>query len=199
MSDQMTFEDLHSATGSPELADGRTLYDSPGGLTTANAGPEVARVNPSQLPMLPMGGRKGKQTKGTYCLTFYGSSASIILQASLESKSRMQFSLDGSMNCSMGLKYLITPAGRVLMKRTVLQPITSAVGSIGWPTPCARDGKDISRSNAFLSQRKRHAPSMATRLLERGAPWEVITEIYCLAMGYPSSWNDARPEVTETR
>lgn len=41
-----------------------------------------------------------------------------------------------------------------------------------------------------------HSPSMATRLLERGVPWTAISTIYCLAMGFPSSWNALRSKGT---
>jgi hypothetical protein len=66
---------------------------------------------------------------------------------------------------------------------------TSATGFISLPTPCARDGKDISRSNAFLSQRKRHSPSLATRLLDSGHSWRVITAARSRARGYGNAIN----------
>ena len=69
-------------------------------------------------------------------------------------------------------------------------------GYIGLPTPVARDGKDISRGRVYLSQRERHSPSLAIRLLSQGAPWEAITPVYALVMGYPLAWNAAQPTAT---
>ena len=56
------------------------------------------------------------------------------------------------------------------------------------PTPAARDYRDLSAGKAFLSQRRRHSPSMATRLLERGVHWSAISTAYEVAMGFPSRW-----------
>ena len=36
-------------------------------------------------------------------------------------------------------------------------------------------------------------------LVERGVPWQAITPIYCLAMGYPSKWNESAPRASATR
>jgi hypothetical protein len=66
---------------------------------------------------------------------------------------------------------------------------TAAKGSALLPTPAARDYRDLSAGKAFLSQRKRHSPSMATRLLERGVSWTAISTAYEVAMGLPSQWS----------
>jgi hypothetical protein len=47
-------------------------------------------------------------------------------------------------------------------------------GSALLPTPAARDFRDLSAGKAFLSQRKRHSPSLATKLLERGVHWTML-------------------------
>lgn len=59
------------------------------------------------------------------------------------------------------------------------------------PSPCARDGKDVSRTSAHLASRQRHQPSAATRLLESGLHWSMISAAYTRIMGFPSQWNVA--------
>jgi hypothetical protein len=59
------------------------------------------------------------------------------------------------------------------------------------PTPAARDYRDLSKGEAYLSARRRHSPSLATKLLELGVHWTAIGTAYELAMGYPSQWSVA--------
>ncbi len=72
-------------------------------------------------------------------------------------------------------------------------------GSALLPTPAARDFRDLSAGKAFLSQRKRHSPSLATRLLERGVHWTMLSTAYEVAMGFPSQWSDAGLSPLEMR
>ena len=65
----------------------------------------------------------------------------------------------------------------------------SEIGSGLLPSPCARDGKDVSSTSAHLASRQRHQPSAATRLLESGLHWSMISEAYARIMGFPSRWN----------
>lgn len=141
--------------------------------------------------------RKAKVISGILRRFSWASSASANLQWSLENRLLQRFSGDGGTSSPWRLSVKATPLRRRYCELMPLKRATKENASTGWPTPAARDGKDISRSSAFLSQRNRHSPSMATRLLEQGAPWTVITAIYCLAMGYPSKWNDLRPMATE--
>lgn len=67
---------------------------------------------------------------------------------------------------------------------------TAAKGSGLLPTPAARDFRDLSAGKAFLSQRKRHSPSLATKLLDRGVHWTHVSEAYEVAMGFASGWTD---------
>lgn len=71
-------------------------------------------------------------------------------------------------------------------------------GSGSLPTPAARDFRDISKGEAFLSQRKRHSPSMATQLLERGVHWTAISTAYEIAMGFPFQWTVSGSKPSET-
>jgi hypothetical protein len=129
----------------------------------------------------------------------YPSSASENLSRSLESRLRTRFLGGGGTNSPWRLSEKATPARRRFCELTPSVRTTRGNDSSGWPTPAARDGKDISRSNSFLSQRLRHSPSMATNLLTLGAPWQVITAVYCLAMGYPLLWNACAPKATATQ
>lgn len=162
-------------------------------------GQEAAPANPSASLRSLMVERKARAMKGISGRNFAASSESESLTQSLASRLTTLSHGDGGTPQRWTLRLKHTPARRRFFEQTVSAQYISESGSSGWPTPAARDGKDISRSNAFLSQRQRHSPSMATRWLERGGCWQQITTIYCLAMGYPSQWNDARPRDTATR
>jgi len=56
------------------------------------------------------------------------------------------------------------------------------------PTPNARDGKDLSRTTAFLAARSRHSPSLSTEALLAGVAWQNVAQLYEMAMGFPSNW-----------
>ena len=79
-------------------------------------------------------------------------------------------------------------------------PARTTNGSVygSWPTPNARDGKDLSRTSAYLAQRKRHSPSMATRLLMNGVPWWAVSAHYETSMGFPLHWSAVAFDPRET-
>ena len=66
------------------------------------------------------------------------------------------------------------------------------------PTPAARDGKDLSKTTAYLAQRKRHSPSVATVALENGCKWFEIGDVYEASMGFPLGWSVIDCEGSET-
>lgn len=68
-----------------------------------------------------------------------------------------------------------------------------------WATPNARDGKDLSRTKAFLAARERHSPSLATIALINGLEWTNVVSLYENAMGYAFSWTEieSTPSVTQ--
>ena len=78
--------------------------------------------------------------------------------------------------------------GRLYELPTLVRPI-NVNGYLSLPTPNARDFRDVSRSRAFLSQRRHHSPSLATTLLEAGADWTQLLHGYEAAMGYPPEWS----------
>lgn len=194
----MILPDTLNVISSPESADGPMQLDLLDGPMIDHSGLGLAPANHSVSPMLPMGGPREHQTHGIFSRTLYGSSFAENLRKSLESRSRELSNGAGSMSFVVSWRKLSTPSGRWYLQLETRAQSTYGEGSTGWPTPTARDGRDISRSNAFLAVRQRHSPTMATRLLEQGAPWRAITAIYCLAMGYPLQWNGLRPKVTAT-
>ena len=68
---------------------------------------------------------------------------------------------------------------------------SSESGSGLLPRPAARDGKDVSSTSVHLASRQRHQPSAATRLLEQGVHWTLISRAYERIMGFPSRWSAA--------
>lgn len=105
----------------------------------------------------------------------------------------------GSTRCFLTWKVKTTPGGRLLFH---LAPSVPSIKEkeCGWlPTPNARDGKDISRTTAYLAARQRHSPSLATISLERGTNWPDVAEVYAAAMGYPSKWCEVSVKDTETQ
>lgn len=199
MCEPTTSEDIPKPISSLASAGGLSPFGSPVGQMTDLFGQEVAPANPTASLKSLMAERKATAMKETFGRISSPSSESDRLTLSLASKLQDQFSGDGGTGRRWTLRVFHTPVRRLFFGLTPVGPRTKESGSIGWPTPAARDGKDISRSNAFLSQRRRHSPSMATRWLELGRRWQDITTVYCLAMGYPSQWNDARPKDTATR
>jgi hypothetical protein len=67
-------------------------------------------------------------------------------------------------------------------------PLSDVTVGFLWPTPNARDYRDLSRTQHFLSARKRHTPSFATELRVRGWHWTEIAGAYEALMGFPSQW-----------
>lgn len=81
-------------------------------------------------------------------------------------------------------------SGKLYRRPQLALPIcVSECGS--WPTPAARDGKDLSKLGAFSASAARKSPSMATRLLLLGASWVAVSASYEMSMGFPLGWSAA--------
>ncbi len=198
MSDPMTCEATRSAISSLESVPGRSLSAWQVGLTPDLFG--LDHVPASRSASLPLPTSEKDSTTNDTCLRHgSGSSASADLTRALASRLEVATARRGSMTFSITWKLTTTPAQRLLPAQLVRALTTSEGAFTSLPTPCARDGRDISRSNAFLSQRKRHSPSLATRLLDSGHSWRVITAAYCLAMNLPLLWNAVAPKDTATQ
>lgn len=86
----------------------------------------------------------------------------------------------------------------IAYQRAPLVPLTGATASGLLPTPNARDGKDLSRTTAFLSAMTRHSPSIATEALAAGVGWQNVAPLYEIAMGYAPGWTDLASKPSET-
>lgn len=185
----MTSVALRNVTSSLASEAGPSPSGMQAGQTADLFGQPVAPASPSAPLLLLMEARKAKEITAIFGRYSPPSRPSGILQQSLANRLARPFNGDGGTAPLWTWRPSHTPLRRLYFVLTPSRGATKGKGSIGWPTPAARDGKDLSRTTGFLSARKRHSPSMATRLLELGAHWTVISEIYCLAMGYPSPWN----------
>ncbi len=187
-SDQVNSSALPNVISSLALGDGVTLCGSQGGQMSNPFGPAPAPANLSPRQAK----EQGRLMSGTCGPHGSISSKSATLQRSLANRLKQRFDLDGSILFKMTWKEKATPAGRQLCQLMRSERTIKGSGYGGWPTPNARDGKDLSRTTAYLAARERHSPSLTTVLLGRGTPWPAVAPIYCLAMGYPLQWNEAR-------
>jgi hypothetical protein len=131
MSSQMTLWDTNDAISSPELQDGITLCNSPGGPKAAKSGRVVVRVSRTRA----LAKAKAIQTKEICGPRFSRSFASDALSASLASKLQTQLVMGGSIEYSQTWKKKITPAGRVYWAHTASARRISGKGFTGYPTP----------------------------------------------------------------
>lgn len=170
--------------------------DSPDGLILDLYGQEVVPANHIRR----QGTALAPTIPATCGLPFSSSSKSAGLQLYLESKLHQQMDERGSISYTLTWSRQDTASGRRICVLLASGRRTSGSVFTGWQTPCARDGMDINpKGTPFPSQLRRNSPSIATRLLQVGAPWQVITTIYCRVMGYPLHWNAALFEAMATQ
>lgn len=186
--------DTLNSTSSPASADGHSRCASPDGPHHDLFGQAHAPANRSRSQA--KGNRKA--TNGTSGQSSAISSPSEMLQSRLASRLQANWRSDGMMESPSIWKAKATPLGRPYCQLAVTVRTMNGSDYTGCPTPAARDGKDISKTTAYLSQRLRHSPSLATLLLTRGVCWAAISNAYCLAMGYPSKWNETQRRAMET-
>ena len=142
-SQQKMLWDTPNATFSLALEDGATLLDLQDGPTIDRCGQDHAHVNrsPSQASV------RGRRTKGISGQHGIGSSGSVVLQSSLESKSQELLSSVGSMEYLQTWKRKVTPAGRWYMEHTAREDRRSVEGFSGWPRPTRQDALGRDRHN----------------------------------------------------
>lgn len=128
MSDLMTCEPTTSAISSPALEDGRARCAWLDGPTNDLFGPAVvpANLSPSQARDV------GLMIRDTSGLRGSGSSASDVLQRSLENRLRQR--LTGSVSCEITWKPWNTPWGQSLWKPRALARSTFEIVIGLWPT-----------------------------------------------------------------
>jgi hypothetical protein len=138
MFDLTTSEATHSATSSPESASGRWHCAAPAGQMIDLFGPVPVLAN--------LSARQAKDlrlmTSGTSGQVGIGSSSSVVLQESLESKLRARTQILGSTLYRLTWKKWVTPSGVSRSRLRASVPRTSETASTGWPTPTTRDHKD---------------------------------------------------------
>ena len=144
MSDQFTMfnlmncEALPNAISSPEAGCGASPPALPDGPTTARSGQARARASRSasqEKAQAPV-------THGTCGPTSFASSVPAGPLSSWESRLRERLAMVGSTEFPLIWKEKATPAGRSISRLAPSMRRTSDSGSIGWPTPTSRDGKD---------------------------------------------------------
>ena len=139
MYSQKTLESSHNATSSQELEFGAMPCDKPDGPMIAQCGQEAARVSLSAAQERA----KALKTSDTCGPNSTVLSASAALQHALESKLRQKTASLGSTLYKLTWKNRVTPSGRLIpaVRASVLR--TSDSEFTGWPTPAARDFRDI--------------------------------------------------------
>jgi hypothetical protein len=107
--------------------------------------------------------------------------------SSLENKLVVKLGIFGSTEWELVWNQKVTPSGRVIFRLAPSTRRMSEVDFTGWPTPCARDWRDLA-SWAFLSQRLRHQSSTVTTALLRNFTVGQIPFLLSALMGYPDLW-----------
>lgn len=107
----------------------------PDGRRTDLCGPEALPVNRSRQ----QASKKGKTTLDTYGRNSLTSSASAILQSSLESRLRHQLVTDGLMICRLTWRQKVTPQGWSYCQLVASAHSTAGTDFSMWPTPLVND------------------------------------------------------------
>lgn len=128
----MTFEASPSAISSQASESGPTLSVEPDGQTTFLHGLDPVPASPSA----PLASNSASPTNGTFGPCGSSSSASAVLQSSLESRLRARST--GSILYRLTWKARTTPSGRAIcaLRGSRGRTYASAFILSGWPTPC---------------------------------------------------------------
>lgn len=208
---QMTFEDIHNATSSPESAGGASHLNSPDGRKIDPYGQEAV---PASLTV-QQENREETPTHATSGLPSSASLQSATLNLYLANRLKMQFATDGSIEYMQTWKAKATPSGRRYWVHTASERRTAGTGSTGevsaWPTASARDWKDTpgmkkTGTNPDGTGRKRldQLPRMAYQVflpretadsssagMERLAGYRLNQFFSAWMMGFPQAWTEA--------
>ena len=138
MSDQMTLWDTPSATSSPESADGLSPCKWQASAQIRPSGLAPAHANLSARQAI----EKGLMTKDTFGQLSVGSSSSVDLQRSLESRLRQRLAGNGSPEYALTWKHWPMPAGEPICALRASGRRTSGSDCSGWPTPVTHNAKE---------------------------------------------------------
>lgn len=137
---QPSLPDSLNAISSPGSVGGASRCNSQAGTHLDLFGRGRVPVNPTPSP----GSRKATPTLATSGRHSQGSSESVSLQQSLESRLKARFGTGGSIEYAETWKLKATPAGRQYWAHTASAHRTSDNDCSGWPTCQARDHKGAS-------------------------------------------------------
>lgn len=126
----------HSSTSSAAEAGGRKHSSSPSGRTTSLFGPPASPVNPSPSPEKV----RPKRTRGTSGPGSLGLFVADDPSTSWVSRLLHRMALRGSIEYSMTLSALATPAGRVICRLRASERPNDGSGCFGWPAPTTEQG-----------------------------------------------------------
>lgn len=189
MSMQMISTGTHKPISSQALESGHTLSDWLDGLMEdLECGREAHPVSPSASP----GGSSEKTTPDILPPPGCGSSASIALQSSLESRLKVRLRQGGSMIYSMSWKQKATPAQRLYCQLVASAPRTSEKGCslerTGWLSPTVTVvGK---RSEESMDRRMAQRLASGRTSLSPGNLAEQV-DLYCTGWPTPKA-NDEK-------
>lgn len=145
-----------SAISSQVLVSGPMRFAAPAGQMIDLFGPVPALANLSARQAKEL----GLMTSGTFGRTSSTSSASAVLQRSLESRLRAATQILGSTLYKMTWKAWDTGSGRSRFRLRASVLRTSVTGSTGWPTPMARDTFPA-HSPEYIAAKKAQGHGMA--------------------------------------
>lgn len=168
MSHPQTSPDLLNATSLQASECGVSLYEKPDGLTTGQCGPGAVHASLSARQALELGLR----TQDTFGQASPGSSASVSLQSSLESKLRVRLSNLGSTLYTLTWKPWITPSGPSRFRLRASVRRISETDSSGWPTPTASlaDKGVRSTEGGIREAMRKHGPDLGAVACLTGWP-----------------------------
>ena len=138
----------------------------------------------------------------TSFLPGFGSSRSVALQRSLESRLRIELDGRGSPLFSIRSSTWAMQSHPPIWALRASVPRTSASGCFGWPTPGATDWKGSSHAG----QRRRQLSEIAEihGVVPPGCPagterLGLLAPDFCLwLMGFPPAWNECAPLETQS-
>lgn len=195
MSDQMSLWDIRSATFSPESEDGRShssLQESHQKLPSGLA-PVHANLSARQAI------ERGLMTKDTFGLLSVGSSSSVDLQRSLESRLRQRLAGNGSPEYALTWKHWPMPSGEPICALRASGRRTSGSDFSGGQTPISSDHEGSgfrSRGTPKLAGEAKMAGWPTPDTNQRGGPQcplkrkagghSVNLQDVAMAAGYPT-------------
>lgn len=174
---------------------GRSHSDKPAGTTHGLFGPGRAPANLSPR----QAAEEGLLTSGTSGRTGTTSLRSAALQSSLESRLRAKMASHGSTLFKLTWKDRATPSGRLICALRASGRCTSDSDSGSWPTPNARDGRDLSLTGTVCpAWFKRKSYSTVVLAYLRGYTPDQIVPLYGRLMGLPDAWTQCAPTATRS-